>query len=86
MYFLKVAGLGFIHKSWKDDEPRFCRLQSKAKSWTSLDGALKFGNQRLTPRLKIPWELWQEVDGELMPLIRPHVLPQACLPLYRPQI
>ena len=71
MYFLKIDGLGFIHKSWKDEEPRFCRQQAKAKSWTSLEGALKFGNQKLTPRLKIPWEVWQENEGILLPLMRP---------------
>lgn len=73
MYFLKIAGLGFIHKNWKDEEPRFCRQQAKAKTWTSLEGALKFGNQKLTPRLSIPWEIWQiSPDGEaLLPLVRP---------------
>ena len=73
MYFLKIAGLGFIHKSWQDAEPRFSRHPTKAKSWTTLDGALDFGNQKLTPHLKLPWEVWQEKKGTLVPLIRPQV-------------
>jgi hypothetical protein len=71
MYFLKIAGFGFIHKSWKDAEPRFCQQFDKAKSWKSLERALKFGNEKLTPQLSIPWEVWQEVEGELVPLVRP---------------
>lgn len=71
MYFLKVAGLGFIHKQWQDDEPRFCRQPEQAKSWKSIDSALKFGNQKLTPHLSIPWEIWQEKEETLLPLIRP---------------
>ncbi|NER79657.1 MAG: hypothetical protein F6K42_08755 [Leptolyngbya sp. SIO1D8] len=71
MYFLKIAGLGFIHKSWQDAEPRFCRQPTKAKSWTTLNGALDFGNQKLTPQIKLPWEVWQTVEGKLLPLIRP---------------
>ncbi|MEO1094785.1 MAG: hypothetical protein AAFX01_07785 [Cyanobacteria bacterium J06638_28] len=73
MYFLKIAGLGFIHKSWKDPEPRFCTQPAKAKNWQTLEAALKFGNQKLTPKLKIPWEVWHEVEDELRPLMRPRL-------------
>jgi hypothetical protein len=71
MYFLKIANLGFIHKSWKDEEPHFCREFKKAKSWKSLEGALNFGDTKLTPQLAMPWEVWQEVEGDLVPLVRP---------------
>jgi len=71
MYFLKVAGLGFVHKNWQDTEPRFSHSAAKAKNWKTLEGALEFGNQKLTPHLKIGWEVWQEGDGEWIPLIRP---------------
>ncbi len=71
MYLLKIAGLGFIHKSWQDAEPRFCDQSTKAKSWKTLDAALNFGNQKLTPKIAISWEVWQDSDGELRPLMRP---------------
>ena len=71
MYFLRIAGLGFIHKSWQDAEPRFCRQPTQAKSWATLRKALDFGNQKLTPHLKLAWEVWQDEAGDLVPLIRP---------------
>ena len=71
IYRIQLPGLGFVHKSWKDDEPRFCTLSSKAKGWKTLAAALEFGNQKLTPRgIKLRWELWQEVSGTWIPVIR----------------
>jgi len=71
MYAIKIHGLGFIHKRWKDETPHFCSDFSKAKTWKTLSRALDFGNKKLTPRLRMSWELWQEVEGELIPLIQP---------------
>lgn len=71
MYAIKVQGLGFIRKNWKDDEPRFCADFTHAKTWKTLPKALEFGDKKLTPRLRIGWELWQDVEGELIPLIQP---------------
>jgi hypothetical protein len=71
MYLLKVAGLGFIHKTWNEEEPRFCADQAKAKQWKTLEGALEFGNRKLSPRLPIRWELWQHLDGTVLPVMRP---------------
>lgn len=75
MYLIQVPGLGFIHQRWKNEEPRFCSEQSKAKSWETLNDAVEFGNQNLTPRIKMSWELWQDVEGELKPIIRPKKKP-----------
>ena len=36
MYRIRISGLGFIHKQWKDEEPRFCTAKTKAKTWKSL--------------------------------------------------
>ncbi|MDJ0706121.1 MAG: hypothetical protein QNJ46_22850 [Leptolyngbyaceae cyanobacterium MO_188.B28] len=71
MYFLKIAGFGFIHERWEDEEPRFCEQHTKAKRWKTLEEALDFGDQTLTPRLKIRWEVWRSVKGKLLPMIRP---------------
>ncbi|MGP1383379.1 MAG: hypothetical protein ACTS2F_07430 [Thainema sp.] len=71
MYRIQVSGLGFIHARWKDIEPRFCADPTKAKSWTTLEGTLKFANQRLVPRSQIRWEIWQEQDGDLVPILQP---------------
>ncbi len=71
MYRIRISGLGFIHKQWKDEEPRFCTAKTKAKTWKSLKGATDFGNKKLTPKIKIGWELWQEADDVLTPVFRP---------------
>lgn len=71
MYLIQVPGLGFIHQQWQDDEPRFCTQLPKAKSWETLQEALDFGNQKLTPRIKVSWELWQAMEGVFKPIIRP---------------
>jgi hypothetical protein len=71
MYYIQVPGLGFIYKRWQDDEPRFCSDRSNAKVWQTLEGTLEFGNSKLTPRLRSGWEVWQVVDDELIPVIRP---------------
>ena len=71
MYLIKVEGLGFIHSNWDDQEPRFCSTLSVAKSWPTLTEVLRFGNNHLTPRLPIGWELWEETMDDLVPLIRP---------------
>ena len=71
MYLIKVAGLGFIHDAWQDPEPRFCRALGNAKQWPTLEAALAFGNRHLTPHLPIGWEVWQEVNDDLLPILRP---------------
>ncbi|MEO0457818.1 MAG: hypothetical protein AAF152_14735 [Cyanobacteria bacterium P01_A01_bin.114] len=71
MYLIKISGLGFIHDGWQDSEPRFCTTLSAAKSWPTLETALAFGNHHLTPRLALGWELWQETEDDLLPVMRP---------------
>jgi len=71
MYYVCVPGLGYVHKQWKSAEPRFCQDSAKAKSWKTSSSALAFSNQELTSRVHIPWELWQETEGEFIPIIRP---------------
>jgi len=71
MYLLKVAGLGFVHKTWHDQEPRFCTDPAKGKQWKTVDGALEFGNRKLSSRLTIRWELWQQTNDTLLPIMRP---------------
>jgi hypothetical protein len=73
-YLIKVAGLGFIHKNWKTEEPRFCISQATAKTWTTRKAAIGFGSEQLTPRLKIGWELWELDDETLEPVILPRSL------------
>lgn len=70
-YFIQVSGLGYIHKNWKDTEPQFSESKAKAKCWKTRQGAVDFGSQRLTPRLRTGWELWQDEDGEMLPLMKP---------------
>lgn len=71
-YHIQVPNLGYVHKAWQDDQPRFCIQPTLAKQWKTLDKALDFGNQSLTPKLKTTWELWQMADGEFTPVIRAH--------------
>ena len=71
MYLIKIDGLGFIHSAWEDQEPRFCATLSVARSWPTLTEALRFGNNHLTTRLPVGWELWEETTDDLVPLIRP---------------
>jgi hypothetical protein len=73
-YFVKVAGLGFIHKNWQPEEPRFCTNQTQAKTWKTRQAAIGFGSEHLTPRLKIGWELWELDDEGLEPIILPRSL------------
>ncbi|MEM8641676.1 MAG: hypothetical protein AAGG51_23095 [Cyanobacteria bacterium P01_G01_bin.54] len=70
-YLIQVVGLGYIHKNWKDAEPQFAESRAKAKSWKTREGAVGFGAQKLTPRLRTGWELWQEIEGELIPIMKP---------------
>ncbi len=71
MYRIQVSGLGFVHSSWKDIEPRFCTDPAKAKSWKTFDATLNFANQNLVPRSQVRWEIWQEQDGDLVPILQP---------------
>lgn len=71
-YHIQVPNLGYVHKAWQDEQPRFCTQPTLAKQWKTLDKALDFGNQSLTPKLKTAWEVWQMADGELTPVIRAH--------------
>lgn len=71
MYYICVPGLGYIHKQWQAEEPRFCTNLAKAKSWKQSANALKFANEHLANRVHVRWELWQETEGVLVPLIRP---------------
>lgn len=71
LYFIQVAGLGFIHKNWKDTDPQFTNSMKKAKSWKTRQGAVDFGCKKLTPRLRTGWELWHDEDGELIPIMKP---------------
>ncbi|MGB0564713.1 MAG: hypothetical protein ACPGVO_23395 [Spirulinaceae cyanobacterium] len=71
-YLIQVAGLGYIHKNWKDAEPQFAESRTKAKSWKTRQGAVDFGAQKLTPRLRTGWELWQAgEDDTLIPIMKP---------------
>ncbi|NER01128.1 MAG: hypothetical protein F6K30_31295 [Cyanothece sp. SIO2G6] len=73
MYYLCVPGLGYVHKRWKSDEPRFCKDVTKAKNWKLSTSAIQFRERELSQCVHIPWELWQEVDEELIPIIRPRL-------------
>jgi hypothetical protein len=71
MYYICVPGLGYVHKQWQADEPRFCADLAKAKSWKQATTALKFSTQNLANRVHVRWELWQDTEGGLIPIIRP---------------
>ena len=71
MYYLCVPGLGYVHKQWQTKEPRFAEELSKAKGWKQYKTAIKFCNENLVTRVHVHWELWQETDGGLIPIIRP---------------
>lgn len=75
-YYICIPGLGYIHKQWRSEEPRFCTNSEKAKSWKQVASALSFGNRELASRIHIRWELWQKSDDELVPIIRPRALKQ----------
>jgi hypothetical protein len=71
MYLIQVPGFGYVHTSWKDEEPRFCEALKSAKKWKTLSGALEFGNQKLTYRAKGGGEVWQQQRTQVTPVIRP---------------
>ena len=71
MYYLCVPGLGYVHKQWQAKEPRFSEDLAKAKGWKQSTSALNFCHQHLVNRVHVRWELWQETDGSLIPIIRP---------------
>ncbi|MEM8603359.1 MAG: hypothetical protein AAGF24_05935 [Cyanobacteria bacterium P01_H01_bin.121] len=73
MYLIQIPGFGYVHNLWKTEEPRFCEAVKSAKKWKTLPAALEFGDQQLTYRVNLGWEVWQQQKTALTPIIRPQL-------------